>query len=140
MNDFHSSSIDTYAHNCIEQALFGQPDDVLKDARLSTPEKRRLLASWASDANAIPHLPALRQLPDGSIVRVGEILDALKALGNAPDGDRSRHNCAIEWRQAFKRRGRAPGHVTAAGRGMTTTRPPARRSLLGYRETAGAGQ
>lgn len=50
------------------------------DAGLPDDEKRALLASWASDANAVPHLPTLRQLPDGSIVRVADILRSLTGL------------------------------------------------------------
>jgi hypothetical protein len=60
--------------------IFGHPDDVLSDHRLSLPEKRALLASWASDANAVPGLPTLRKLPNGSIVAVAAILTALKRL------------------------------------------------------------
>lgn len=65
---------------------FGHPDDVVSDHRLSLKEKRALLASWASDANAVPGLPTLRQLPDGSIVAVAAVLDALKRLdeGGSP--------------------------------------------------------
>jgi len=53
--------------------LFGHPDDLVSDTRLTTEEKRVLLASWASDANALPYVPSLRQLPDGSIIKVDEI-------------------------------------------------------------------
>lgn len=68
------------------------PADVLTDTRLSDDEKRALLASWATDANAVPHLPTLRQLPNGSIVKVADILKPLKALdsraGRDPDNRR----------------------------------------------------
>jgi hypothetical protein len=64
---------------------FGHPDDVLMDQRLTTEEKRALLASWASDVNAVSHIPTLRQLPDGSIVKVEEIFRALKALDGAAE-------------------------------------------------------
>lgn len=35
--------------------------ELLVDARLSDDDKRALLASWASDANAVPHLPTHRE-------------------------------------------------------------------------------
>ena len=73
------------------------PADVLTDTRLSDDEKRALLASWASDANAVAHLPTPRQLPDGSIVPVDHILKSLKTL----DGDS--HIKATERRRALKR-------------------------------------
>jgi hypothetical protein len=47
---------------------------------MTTSEKRSLLASWASDANAVPNFPALRRLENGSIVLIDEVLDALKEL------------------------------------------------------------
>jgi hypothetical protein len=60
--------------------VFGHPSDVLHNPRLGIEQKRALLASWASDANAVQHVPSLRQLPDGSIVKVDDILQALKTL------------------------------------------------------------
>ena len=67
-------------HQELPFEVFGHPQQVLEDFRLTTPEKRAVLAAWASDANAVSHLPALRQLPDGSIVKLDDILRALKAL------------------------------------------------------------
>ncbi|MBN9077988.1 MAG: hypothetical protein J0H84_17410 [Rhizobiales bacterium] len=60
--------------------IFQQPDEVLIDPRMSRDEKRALLASWASDAHAVPGLPSMRQLEDGSLIEVDEIFHALKAL------------------------------------------------------------
>lgn len=82
---------------------YGHPDEVLEDARLSTDEKRALLASWASDANAVPHLPMLRQLPDGSVVKVEDIFRALKALDGLDYGGAS-EACGAMWRRPFSRR------------------------------------
>ena len=59
---------------------FGHPDDVLRHPTMSIAEKRALLASWASDARAIPGVPILRQLDDGSVLMVDQILRALTAL------------------------------------------------------------
>lgn len=54
---------------------------------MSIDEKRALLASWASDVHAVPGLPSMRQLEDGSLVDVDEILHALKALDTSDDLD-----------------------------------------------------
>jgi hypothetical protein len=48
-------------------------------------DKRALLASWASDAHAVPGLPSMRQLEDGSPIEVDEILRPLKALDAVHD-------------------------------------------------------
>ena len=50
------------------------PEDVVGHPGLSVAEKRAMLASWASDTRAIPGIPLLRQLDDGSIVIVDDIL------------------------------------------------------------------
>ncbi|EJC71149.1 hypothetical protein Rleg5DRAFT_6986 [Rhizobium leguminosarum bv. viciae WSM1455] len=50
-------------------------------ARLSTDEKREILASWASDLHAVESLPELRHPPGlPRPVRYRDILDALKKL------------------------------------------------------------
>lgn len=82
--------------------LFGHPGEVVDDPDLSTHEKRALLASWASDANAVPHVPSPRQLPDGSIVRVDEILRALKALDRGADA--APGQATPLWQRPFGRR------------------------------------
>jgi hypothetical protein len=64
---------------------FMNPDEVLSDTRLTLMEKRAVLASWASDAHAVPDAPALRQLENGAVIRLDDILLALNAL----DGKRS---------------------------------------------------
>jgi hypothetical protein len=86
MTDFHgllgkSQSV----HPDPAAQVFGHPDDVVNDHRLAVQDKRALLASWASDANAVPHVPSLRQLPDGSIVKAADVLRALKALDEHGD-------------------------------------------------------
>lgn len=60
--------------------IFQRPDEVLNDPNMSRAEKRTLLASWASDARAVADAPSMRELHDGSIVELDEILRALKAL------------------------------------------------------------
>jgi hypothetical protein len=56
------------------------PDDVMSNLQLTRAQKREILASWASDARAVPDMPALRQLDSGAIVRVDDVLRALSAL------------------------------------------------------------
>ena len=56
------------------------PNDIVRDPSMTMQEKRSLLASWASDARAVPNSPALRRLDDGRLVNIDDILDALKAL------------------------------------------------------------
>ncbi|MFI0843005.1 hypothetical protein [Mesorhizobium sp. IMUNJ 23232] len=91
-------------HPHIALVVLGQPDDVLHDARLTPQEKREVLASWASDIHAVPHVPSLRQLPDGSIIKVEDILRALRALDEgakvvSADGSRM-----PPWQRTFTRR------------------------------------
>ena len=59
------------------------PDDVLSSRRLSADDKRAILATWASDAHAVPNLPAMRQLESGAIVSIDTVLAALRALDGA---------------------------------------------------------
>ena len=66
---------------------FQHPRDVVRDAILTTAEKRAILSSWASDASAVESMPALRQiLGSGHIVKFDEVIDALQDLdGKAGD-------------------------------------------------------
>src|SRR3569623_60447 len=56
------------------------PLDVVQDPDMSIEAKRSLLASWASDARAVPNCPALRRLDDGNLVLIDDVLNALKLL------------------------------------------------------------
>jgi hypothetical protein len=88
----------------LAREVFGHPYDVVDHPDLSIEDKRAFLASWASDANAVPHMPSLRQLPDGSIVKVEDILRALKALDERFDIVEGRGNRSALWRLSSKRR------------------------------------
>ena len=44
-------------------AHYASPTDVLNDTNLSTPEKRIILSSRASDMFAVESCPALREIP-----------------------------------------------------------------------------
>ena len=60
---------------------YDSPADVLKDARLSTDEKRVALSSWASDMYAVESRPDLREVPGiPQRLRLDDILAALKRL------------------------------------------------------------
>ena len=64
---------------------FDLPDQVLRDEALSKAEKRAILSSWASDANAVESKPWLR-LRAGAArpVSLAAILDALQRLDDEP--------------------------------------------------------
>ena len=56
------------------------------DPKLTTAEKRAVLASWISDARAVENAPSLRRLDSGAVVEVDAILQALVLLDEqAPD-------------------------------------------------------
>jgi hypothetical protein len=65
-------------------AHYDSPAEVLDAQELSTPEKRIILSSWASDMYTVESCPALREIPGmGHTVRLADILAALRKL----DGD-----------------------------------------------------
>ncbi|RXG96753.1 hypothetical protein [Bradyrhizobium zhanjiangense] len=69
-------------------AHYDSPADVLNAEELSTPEKRIILSSWASDIYAVESCPALREMPGTSqIVRPADILTALRRLDGDNDND-----------------------------------------------------
>jgi hypothetical protein len=82
----------------------GSPEDILAEATMSIEEKRALLASWASDAHAVPDMPMYRQLDDGSLVTVDEILRALKALDGANASRTPGRSDFSVWLAPFNRR------------------------------------
>ena len=60
---------------------YGRPTAVLNDATLSLPEKRAILASWASDACSVDSDPTLRRPADlREPVTFEEIMEALRSL------------------------------------------------------------
>lgn len=79
----HISGERTSGGEPLDDALlltFVHPDDVLNSRALSLADKRAILASWASDAHAVPNLPAMRQLDSGAIVSIDTVLSALRTL------------------------------------------------------------
>ena len=60
---------------------FKTPFDVVRHPQLEPEVKRAILASWASDANAVESRPDLRQPPEASRpLRLSEVMDALRNL------------------------------------------------------------
>jgi hypothetical protein len=58
-------------------AIYTHPSDVTSYPKLTTAERRAVLASWISDAGAVENAPSLRQLDSGAVVGVDAILQAL---------------------------------------------------------------
>lgn len=69
---------------------YGRPAAVLQDPTLSLPEKRAILASWASDACAVESAPTLRR-PAGlrEPVSFDEVMEALRSLDAVAQGGRT---------------------------------------------------
>jgi hypothetical protein len=68
-------------------AVYIHPSDVTSDPKLTTAEKRAILASWISDARAVEDAPLLRRLDSGAVAKVDEIRQALFSLDD-PELDR----------------------------------------------------
>lgn len=83
---------------------FGSIDEVLRHPGMTIAEKRALLASWASDSNAVPGVPTLRQIEDGSLVAVDDILRALRSLDAGETNGQSPGRRSASWRAPFERR------------------------------------
>lgn len=76
----NSTLVDLRSHINMN-AEYDSPHDVVSDVSLTTEQKRTLLASWASDANAVQNCPYLRAPTNlRRPVPVGVILNALKAI------------------------------------------------------------
>lgn len=64
---------------------YARPRDVVADPAISMAEKRAILASWASDAAAVPSNPALRELPESyRRITIDEVLESLSELDSEP--------------------------------------------------------
>jgi hypothetical protein len=71
-----------------EAAIYTHPSDVTTDPKLTTAEKKAVLASWISDARAVENAPSLRRLDSGAVVEVDSILQALVLLDQQAPGCR----------------------------------------------------
>ena len=84
--------------------IYADPRQVVEDPLLTIPEKREVLASWASDSRAPHDSPSSRMLDSGAVVHVREILEALKSLDEMA---RPTQNDGQRWpRPPYTRRGR----------------------------------
>jgi hypothetical protein len=63
---------------------------VLTNPDLTDPERKAILASWASDAHSVENMPWLRQLDNGATVSLSEVLAALRALDRSVDEEPKR--------------------------------------------------
>jgi hypothetical protein len=68
------------------ETIFSHPSEVLADRKMNVESKRALLASWASDARAVEHAPMLRQIDSGAVVKLDDVLSALRRLDADPGG------------------------------------------------------
>ena len=65
---------------------YASPGAILNDRNLSTPEKRVILSSWASDMYTVESHPELREIPGlDHAIRLADILAALRKLDNDDD-------------------------------------------------------
>jgi hypothetical protein len=69
-------------------AIYTHPSDVTSNPKLTTAEKRAVLASWISDAHAVENAPSLRRLDSGAVVEVDAILRSLVLLDELALGRR----------------------------------------------------
>ena len=80
----NTDSLDPLFHPA---AHYRSPADVLNDDKLSAPEKRIILSSWASDMFAVDSYPTLQEIPGmKQPIRLADILAALRRLDGDDDG------------------------------------------------------
>jgi len=94
-------------------ALLAHPEEIVGNPSLSSDEKRALLASWVSDAHAVPNTPAWRQLDNGAFVRAEEILNALQSLDDRPSSGGG-EPFGSRMQTPFRRRRRSTRWIDAA--------------------------
>jgi len=89
-------SINTGAAAFHPVSHYESPAAVLADPKLSAPEKRLILSSWASDMYAVESQPALRAIPGlARPVRLADILGALRQLDQDDQPPRPRGGAAM---------------------------------------------
>ncbi len=84
--------------------FFSHPEDVLSDTSLSIADKRAILASWASDSRAVKNAPTLRQLDNGAVIGIDDVLQAMTRL----DETEAQPRTLRPWRISFVRRRGSP--------------------------------
>lgn len=82
----NASDYDRLDDILIPALAFDHPMDVVSDPDLTLAEKKALLASWASDAQALENQPAFRRSdPHRKPVPIDDIFAALRHLDLFPD-------------------------------------------------------
>jgi hypothetical protein len=84
-----------------------RPEEILGDLTFSKDEKRAVLASWLSDARALPDVPRWRQLDNGAFVDVDDLYAALRVLDDFAVGVEKRvsvYTSSTSWRPRRKKR------------------------------------
>jgi hypothetical protein len=96
-------------------AHYASVSAVLDDRDLSTPEKRIILSSWASDMYAVESQPALREIPGmDRPIRLRDILAALRKLDD--DDPPPRGGAAMRLRRPqAAASGQEPDHEISCG-------------------------
>jgi hypothetical protein len=95
MNGTHdTSSLDYMSAEKVRRPAesFMRPEEVVSDLRLTNAEKREILASWASDVRAVSDAPALRQLDNGAVVHIDDVLQALNSLNEGETSEQTSFN------------------------------------------------
>lgn len=97
------------------------PMAVVRDATMTTDEKRSMLASWASDQRAVRDAPSLRRLDNGCLIEIDDILAALQRL----DEPAGRPNPAATSKRPYRReRWPGVGRLRRRDRGDDDDGPP----------------
>jgi len=97
-------------------SVFTHPDEVMSNPELTKAEKRTILASWVSDARAVINQPTMRQLDNGAVVQVSDVLRALKALDDADAVAQGRHRFVLRSPIARHRRALRPDWLNRGSR------------------------
>jgi hypothetical protein len=79
---------------------FSHPADVVNDPDLTLNEKRAILASWASDACAVPEFRCA-PVNGGRPVAFDDVMDALRALDARDTETSSRYHRVMRKRRIF---------------------------------------
>jgi hypothetical protein len=116
---------------------FSHPEELVGDSTIRIDAKRALLADWASDRHAVEGALGLRQLDSGAIVRLDDIISALKSLDRGatalarPSPNRRALRRLLRRPFAVRRRAVEPDDDPSPG--------PVRMRLRRFTQAVGAG-
>ena len=116
------------------------PQEVLNHPSMSVEAKRATLASWASDRHAVPNFPGVRQIENGSLVSLAEILQALRDLDDEPRTDTFSNLVSLaEFRKQHRMRPRPWGRSTFSSDDDPPPRPAAASFPVNYSRVNAVG-